>query len=390
MRDLRERIREVDDRVWDRAIAAGMSALMVAFVLGAPDLDGSVALNLLVGLTMTGSLLLRRDHPVVTAFVVAGCGVVLLAFLTSPPELAPAVFTLMIASYSSGVHADRPATFAGLALTAGMVAVVSAIDTPEDILFPFFIFGVAPWAIGRALRGQTELVRELAEKEARVEHLREEQAASAIASERTRVARDLHDVLAHNLSVMVIQASGARRAVKADPSAALASAELIENTGRETLAELRNLFGTVRRGEVEGLDGSPGMAQLEGLIGRARRAGLPATLQVRGEPVALGTGADMAAYRLVQEALTNTLKHAGSATTEVRVGYRMGDVVIDVVNDGDGYVPPDAAVDSGGHGLVGMKERVGLYGGEMWAGPRDEGGFAVHARLPLGKIEAGR
>ena len=135
---------------------------------------------------------------------------------------------------------------------------IGIVDTPKDILFPFFVFGVAPWAIGRVIRTQTALARELAEQEARVRHLRELEESSAVASERARIARDLHDVLAHSLSVMVVQASGARRALATDPAAAIDAAKLIERSGRDALVELRRLFGTVRRGEVEALDGSPG------------------------------------------------------------------------------------------------------------------------------------
>lgn len=382
MSGLAERMRQVDDRLWDRALVVVLCTLMVITVVGSNELEGPPALNLLVGIAMTLPLLGRRRHPIATAAMGAAGGLILLAFLTPPPELGPAVFVIIAYAYSTGVHADGAAARAGLAITSGTILVVGIVDTPDDILFPFFVFGVAPWAIGRVIRTQTALARELAEQEARVRHLRELEEASAVAFERARIARDIHDVLAHSLSVMVVQASGARRALATDPAAAIDAAELIERSGRDALVELRRLFGTVRRGEVEALDGSPGLGQVETLVSRARLAGLPATLRVEGEPVELGAGADMAAYRLVQEALTNALKHAGSSTTEVTLSHRHDGVTIEVIDEGDGHPPANGDFVGGGHGLVGMHERMSLYGGEVEAGPREGGGFAVRAHLP--------
>ena len=382
MSGLAERLRQVDDRVWDRALVVVLSALMVLSVVGSNKLEGPPALNLLVGLAMTLPLLGRRRRPLATATIGAIGAMILLAFLTPPPDLGPAVFVIIAYAYSAGVHADGLAAKAGLAVTSGSILVVGIVDTPDDILFPFFVFGVAPWAIGRVIRTQTALARELAEQEARVRHLRDLEQASAVASERARIARDLHDVLAHSLSVMVVQASGARRALATDPGAAIHAAGLIEGSGRDALVELRRLFGTVRRGEVEALDGSPGLDQVSALVTRARQAGLPATLRVEGEPVELGPGAAMAAYRLVQEALTNALKHAGSSTTEVTLSHRHDGVTIEVIDEGDGYPPANGDVAGGGHGLVGMRERMNLYGGEVEAGPREGGGFCVRAHLP--------
>ena len=381
MNGLTERLRQVDDVAWDRALVALLCLLTVLAVLGA-DLEGPPALNLLVGIAMALPLLARRRHPVAGAAIGAAGALVLLFFLTSPPEFGPPVFALISYSYASGVHAGGAAAKAGLAIICGAIFTVCIVDTPEDILFPVFVFGVAPWTMGQVIRAQTTLARELAEQEARVRHLREQEAASAVASERARIARDIHDVLAHSLSVMVVQASGARRALAANPGAAVDAAKLIEQSGRDALVELRRLFGTVRRGEVEALDGSPGLDQVKALVARARLAGLPATLRVEGEPVALGPGADMSAYRLVQEALTNALKHAGSSTTEVVLRYRHDGVSIEVVDEGDGHAPASADVSGGGHGIIGMRERMKLYGGTVEAGPREDGGFAVRAYLP--------
>jgi signal transduction histidine kinase len=190
-------------------------------------------------------------------------------------------------------------------------------------------------------------------------------------------------VLAHNLSVMVVQASAARRVVERDPERAAEVAELIQRTGREALAELRHLFGPVRRGEGEDLSGPPSIARVEELAQRARAAGMRVRMRVEGDPVPLPPGVDLAAYRIVQEALTNSLKHAGTAHASILVSYEPNEVVLSIEDDG---TPVDGAEvlgeTGGGHGLAGMRERVELYGGIMQAGPRDGGGFAVRARLP--------
>ena len=169
-----------------------------------------------------------------------------------------------------------------------------------------------------------------------------------------------------------------------DPEAAAEAAELIGRTGREAMTELRYVFGPVRHEDGDELGAAPGLAQLEALASRAHRAGLPVDLQVEGKPLELRPGADMAAYRVVQEALTNTLKHARGARATVIVRYEPGDVVLEVLDDGAGPAGSNGAgLEGGGHGLVGMRERVALYGGKLEAGRRPDGGFAVRARLPV-------
>jgi signal transduction histidine kinase len=183
---------------------------------------------------------------------------------------------------------------------------------------------------------------------------------------------------------MVVQAGAARRIVERDPDTAADAAELIGTTGREALAELRSLLGPMHHEDGEPLEGVPSLRGIARLVRRAREAGLTVKLHVEGEPIDLPTGVDLTAYRVVQEALTNTLKHAGEARAEVTVRYEPWEVVLEVEDDGDG---PRAGGDGlshlgGGHGLVGMRERVTLYGGMLQAGRRRGGGFAVRARLP--------
>ncbi|HEX2128559.1 MAG TPA: histidine kinase [Solirubrobacterales bacterium] len=386
-RGWRERWQSLDPLRADAVLIAILVVLLIPVVIASDRREGAVIANLLVGFVVIGSLVLRRERPLLTAALAAGGTLAMELFLTVPLEYPSLTFALMIAAYSVGVHAEGRRALVGLALAAGTILTIGFMETPDDILFPFFIFGVAPWAVGRMLRSHTQLARELAEQEARVRHLREQEEAAAIARERTRVARELHDVLAHNLSVMVIQASGARRALARDPEVAIEAAALIERTGREALVELRQIFGPLHRGEGEALEGAVGLAQVPRLVERARAAGLDATLEFEGEPMTLTPGADAAAYRVIQEALTNTLKHAGGAPARVHVRFRPDGVTIAVTDDGRSG--GRLRVEGAGHGLIGMRERIELYDGEFEAGPRTSGGYEVRARLPVDAVGAG-
>ena len=305
------------------------------------------------------------------------------AFFSGPPDLALAIIMLITAAYSVGAHAEQRIALIGVFVIVAAIVGVSAIAHDSDILFPVVFFGFTPWLVGRTLRHHQALARELAEKADRAEHAREEEQRRAIAAERTRVARELHDVLAHNLSVMVVQASAARRLVERDADRAGDAAELIRITGREALAELRQLFGAVRRGEGEPLAGPPSVKQVERLAARAREAGLKVRVRVEGTPVPLPAGVDVTAYRVVQEALTNVIKHAGAAQAMVSVRYEPWELVVEVEDDGAaaGGNGGLAAI-GGGHGLLGMRERVQVCGGSLQCGRRRGGGYAVRARLP--------
>jgi signal transduction histidine kinase len=220
----------------------------------------------------------------------------------------------------------------------------------------------------------------LRERARQLERQREEKARTAVAEERGRIARELHDVVAHSVSVMVVQAQAGQRLL-ADPDLAGGAFRAIEASGREALVELRRLLGILRTGaEQPAIGPQPGLGSLGVLLEQVREAGLPVELRVEGEQVQLPPGVDLAAYRIVQEALTNTLKHAGSARAEIIVRYGPSAVELEVLDDGRGA---PAATNGSGHGLIGMRERVALYGGRLEAEPRKAGGFAVRARLPL-------
>jgi signal transduction histidine kinase len=373
-----------DWRLLDRLFVAVLVGAGWVNVLTASDRQGSVVLNLLMISVMGVSLLWRRDRPLVP---VACCGIGMplsAAVLTAPPYIFVSIAMMATASYSAGAHLKRRQSLRGLVLVVLSFTTVVLIFDPMDWFFPIAIFGVVPWLAGRTIRNQTLLARELAEKAELAEHAREEEERRAIVSERSRIARELHDVLAHNLSVMVVQAGGARRIVEKRPEQAAQVADLIERTGREALAELRHLFGPVRHGDGEDLHGPVGIDQVEELAARARAAGLSVHVHVEGDRVRLPTGVDLTAYRVVQEALTNTLKHGGRAQASVTVSYEPNEIVLSIEDDGVGTDGSGGELGElgGGHGLVGMRERVELYGGLLQAGSRPGGGFAVRARLP--------
>jgi len=223
-------------------------------------------------------------------------------------------------------------------------------------------------------RGRDEL-------QARLEAARTAAAERAVAEERARIARELHDVIAHSVSVMTVQAGAVRRLLRPEQERERLALEAIESTGREALTEMRRLVGLLRRqGAMPEFSPQPSMRAVDVLVGTIREAGLPVELTVEGEPTELAPGVDLAAYRVIQEALTNALKYAGPARAWVAVRWRDGTLELEIANDGRS----EAGGDGGGHGLVGLRERVALVGGTIDSGPRAGGGFVVTARLPHG------
>jgi signal transduction histidine kinase len=248
-----------------------------------------------------------------------------------------------------------------------------------DLVFTPVMFGIG-WLVGYALRERAAQTEAAQERATRAERDRETAARVAVAEERTRIARELHDVVAHAVSVMVLQVGAVRHGMPETQAEHREALENVERAGRSALAEMRRLLGAMRRdGEHLEFVPSPGLASLESLLKDVRAAGLPVALQIHGEPFELPPGLDLSAYRVVQEALTNTLKHAQAHQAEVHVHYGSSDLRVEVRDDGHG----PAAAGSRGHGLVGIGERVKIYGGEMSAGGSAGGGFRVCARFPL-------
>jgi signal transduction histidine kinase len=241
------------------------------------------------------------------------------------------------------------------------------------------------WIGGRTVQTRARHAAELHEAAALAAERREREAQEAVGEERRRIAREMHDVVAHSISVMVVQAGGARRILADDPDRAEQAAARIRTAGTDALAEMHILLGVLESAP----DGAapPTLDGLEQLVARTRAAGLPVSLEVSGERRSLSPGAELAVYRVVQEALTNAMKHAGSATTLVRFAWGEDALEISVADRGDGGPSPQLA--GAGHGLIGMRERLRVYGGEVRTGPRPEGGFEVAARLPLERATAG-
>jgi signal transduction histidine kinase len=322
-------------------------------------------------------LAVRRYRPVAVFAVTLGA---LVALNVSGVEtFSPGI---AIAAYTLAAHCDRRT-----ALRAGLLGlalyVPASVYASGDSVIPGVVFLSAAWILGDNLRTRRAYLRELEQKAERLEREGEENERRAAADEQARIARELHDVIAHNVSVMVVQAAGGREVFATSPDRAREALASIEATGREALTELRRLLGVARAQE----DGSaslapqPGLERLETLVEQVRAAGLLVELKVEGEQRALPTGVDLSAYRVVQEALTNTLRHAFAQRASVVVRYGVRELVVEVLDDGAG---PPRVDRQDGRGLVGMQERVGLFGGELRTGARPEGGFRVWARFPLG------
>ena len=285
---------------------------------------------------------------------------------------------LILAAWAAGSLLDaRQALIAlGALLVAGWTVFIRAPDVPATELIWLSIPVVGTFVLSAATARHSERAR-LAEQRMLEA---EEVARRAVEDERSRITRELHDVLAHSVSVMTVQASAVRRLLKPEQEREREALMTVEETGRQALAEMRRLLGIMRtETEPPALAPQPGIGTLPELVEQVRQSGLPVELTVEGTPVKLPAGVDLSAYRIVQEALTNTLKHAGPAHAWVAVRYAGEDVEIEVANDGNSDNPGDGS----GHGLVGMRERVALCGGELESGPRPGGGFKISARLPV-------
>jgi signal transduction histidine kinase len=270
----------------------------------------------------------------------------------------------------------------GLGVTVLFLDVLSTRPSFAEFFFTGIMLCLLPWTVGRILRERG--ARESAHRESaeRLDAEREQRARAAAFSERTRIARELHDVIAHSVSVMVIQAGGARMVMDSEPERAESSLRSVERAGREALAEMRRLLGVLDSGEdPHALAPQPGLGDIEDLVSRTRTAGLETKLRVEGEPGVVSPALDLCAYRIVQEALTNAIKHAGPARVTVSLRWTHDALVLDVSDNGRGPIAHNGA--SPGHGLAGMRERTSLHGGDIEAGAGTNGGFAVQARLPL-------
>ena len=333
-----------------------------------------------------GVLAWRRRAPFLVVLVAFGCNLIGAAAGVSQHKPFSPIFGVFVALYSLSLYASRRRALVGLAYAVGCAYLQLAFAMHYGESYGGTDYGfiavllLAPWLVGKAMRGRVAHIDALALRAEKAEREREQRAREAAREERARIARELHDVIAHSVSVMVVQAGAAEEVLRQAPDRALEPIRAVQDTGRQALAEMARLLGMLRRdGEELGLAPQPGLDDLETLIEQTRLAGLPVELRVEGAPRPVPLGADLSAYRIVQEALTNARKHAGQAHATVTLRYGAEALELEITDDGTGADNGDG----GGHGLVGMRERVALFGGELHAGPRPGGGFRVHARLPL-------
>jgi signal transduction histidine kinase len=294
--------------------------------------------------------------------------------------LASVASALIIVFTFAGEVELGPAV-AGLVLAAGLLT-VSALQGVSSIVWGVGLV-VGAWAAGRAIRARRLLIEELDRTTAALRESREEHARDAVAAERTRIARELHDVIAHSVGVMVVQAGAAEQMIPLSPERATTAAQSVQECGRQALTDLRRLLGVLRPdGEDAGeLSPQPGLADVPELLERLRGAGLTVRLTRIGVVRPLAPTVDLAAFRIVQEGLTNVLKHAGARGASLDLRYDDEGVDIEIRN-GAGEATVRRRVDGAGHGLIGMRERALMCGGSFAAGPEEDGGFAVRVRLP--------
>jgi len=387
------RIRHIAREYWFELLIVALTISAMVQLIVNRDTPGAPITSLWLSLPAMAALVLPllayRRYPFAAAasYWVIGIGVTLV-----DGTLIPYVDSLSVvglaAAFLLGNLRDARQAWLGLALlTTSLLLIVHYIPGEQSPnLYVFLtIRYVAAWIAGYALRARSEQVEEAVVRAARAEHEREsaESAARvAVAEERSRIARELHDVVAHAVSVMVLQVGAVRHKLPESMTEDSEALRRVERAGRTALAEMRRLLAAMRPdGDEAELVPQPGLDGLDSLLAEVGRAGLPVELHLEGDPYPLPRGLDLSAYRIVQEGLTNVLKHAGATDADVVVRYRPDEVEIEVRDNGNGR----AGGDGMGHGLVGIRERVKIYGGEMSARAEPEGGFVLSTRLPVGE-----
>jgi signal transduction histidine kinase len=372
----------------------GFLALALA-LLGTGGFVGShLSVRLPVTLLLVLPVAFRRKYPRPAFIAAVTAGAIQVVVARAGPSAAD--LAILVLLYTLAAYRPRRESVAGLltclAGSAVAIGAWTAVDLGATLADRLFVGGVMfggtaliAWVLGDSMRYRRAYYAALEERASRLEAERDAQAKISAAAERARIARELHDVIAHNVSVMVVQADGASYALRSEPERARQALAAISSTGRQALAEMRRLLGVLRSGDAGAdLAPQPGLDQLRELLDQARTAGLSVSLRLEGAPHQLTEGAELAAYRVVQESLTNTRKHAGIlAAAAVTLRYERDGLIVRVTDDGRGEA---AQGDGAGHGLTGMRERIEMYGGTVEAGPLPGGGYQVTARLPAGKL----
>jgi signal transduction histidine kinase len=378
------------DQLIDIAVSGALTALVLFQIwhgpitqIGNGPLNGPKPLLVVICLSATIPLAIRRRWPLIAASVVIADGVL-------QPHIAPnmSMFELFIAGmlvvYSAAANTTGRRTWIGAGIIVALLLVGSFPSIASGNLsaqFGLFVFFGVAWFVGKAMQRRTELSKRLADRAATLEHTRDAEVAQAVSDERSRMARELHDVVSHSVSLMTLQAGAARQALDVHPQRARQQLLGIESTGREAMVEMRRLLGLLREAtDGPALEPQPSLQHLDLLVERMKDGGLPVQLSMDDIPTSMPRGVDLTAYRIVQEGLTNVLKHSNPSCVQVNIRVLEKAVEIEVVDDGS---PHPISPGSHGHGLIGMRERVAVYGGELEAGPAPGRGFRLRARIPF-------
>jgi signal transduction histidine kinase len=378
-----------------RSLTFDVALALLAVGVGLVEItsgDGYGVAGVLLTLIGGGALVLRRSAPLAVLATVLAAGVALVAIGpdTGDPIEASSL-ALVIAVYTVGAMCELRVSLAALVPTAAVVAGLSAATADVEGRETSALGGatiavaltVGTWALGAYVQTRRRYLRELEQRAAQAEREREQLARIAVHEERASIARELHDIVAHSVSVMLVGVRGARDVLRTAPEAADQTLARVETSGEQSLAELRRILALLRTPE-HGAESrpQPSLADLEELVADYRAAGLPVRLEVTGEPQPLPGGVELSVYRIVQEALTNVLKHAHPTRVTVTLSFRRSGLEVEVVDDGARQT--DQLDGTAGHGIVGMRERVALLGGELETERRVGGGYRVAARLPIG------
>ena len=361
----------------DIGIAAAFLALSLSEIATSDSVRSAWEHVLVSALPMV-AIAWRRQYPVLVAVAV-----VLSNLLGNPDQEFTTVLSLVLVSFTVGAELPGSRAAVGLAAVLTPFLVGMALQqalVPSDIAAGM-VFIAGPWAVGTILRQRVASAEEAIARAERLEREQERQALEAAAAERQRIARELHDIVSHSISVVTIQTQAVRRRLGPEQTAEAADLAMVEATARQALAEMRRLFGVLRTdGEAAALEPQPGLSELQRLVDSVGAGGPRIRLTVEGDPVPLPPGVDLAAYRIAQEGLTNALRHSGADEVVLTVRHRPESVDVEVLDNGRGV---DPARTSGGHGLVGVRERVMLYGGSVELTSAPTGGARLAARLPL-------
>jgi signal transduction histidine kinase len=368
----------------DTLIAAVFLAMTVAESVFSADVKSPVEHAVVGGLGMV-ALAWRRRVPLAVAVIVIGCNLV-----SNPQGEFTTLLSLVLVSFTVGAELAPPWNYVGLGVVFVPFMIVSIIESfePSD-LAAGLVFFAGPWAVGVVTRGRIASAEEAVARAEQLERNRELEAAKAAADERTRIARELHDIVSHSISVVTIQTQAVRRRLGPDHAAEARDLAAVEATAREALAEMRRLFGVLRtEGEQPlALAPQPGLSELDRLVSKVGSGGMEVRLRVEGDPVPLSPGVDLAAYRIAQEGLTNAIRHANATRADVLVRYSPGQLDVQVEDNGRGLSRSSSSngrsSNGGGHGLVGIRERVALYGGTVELVPSSTGGVRLAVSLPL-------